>query len=220
MTIVRPPAHLQMRGILFSASIRAILLMLALATGLPAAATAHGVTSSEHAAGIPIPSLTHGSMAIIAPYYSEIVALAASASDTNESFRRVLNFTQIQHVYCAWGVMPGSLSDEESPFNECSHAYLAGAKELLLRMRTMPQEADRAGDIASAIDAELVRNNSSLVLCQFSGESFNTAAVVRPRAGDILLHGKSLATLFSALLLLIGGFWALKRSLRVASAVN
>jgi hypothetical protein len=164
----------------------------------PQTAAAHGGSSGPHA-GIAVPSLSHGEMAIIAPYYGRIVALAASANDTNEPFRRVLNFAQIQRTYCLWGIMPGSVADEDSPFNECSHAYLAAAKLLLLQMRDMVAEKQAAGELVSEIDARLVQSGLSLTLCRFSNESFDTAALIRPDRGGIVFHAESLLTVIAAI---------------------
>lgn len=175
---------------------------------------AHGGSSSGNQTGIPIPSLTHGEMAVIAPYYGRIIALAENVSDTDETFRRLLNFAQIQRAYCLWGMMPGSVSDEESPFNECSHAYLAAAKAVLLHMRTMKNETAPVGDLVSEIDATLMRNNLSLILCKFSGESFNTADLIRPKLADIVLHAGSLMAILSAVLATVAGLWLTARALR------
>lgn len=180
----------------------------------PTMLAAHGGGSSGSHAGIPVPSLTHGEMAVIAPYYGRIIAVAEDRSDTDETFRRLLNFAQIQRAYCLWGIMPGSVSDEESPFNECSHAYLAAAKAVLLQMRTMNGEKAQVENLVSDIDATLVRNNLSLVLCKFSGESFNTADLIRPRIADIVLHAKSLMAILSALLAIIAALWLAARALR------
>ncbi|KAA1185449.1 hypothetical protein FP026_00060 [Rhizobium tropici] len=180
----------------------------------PFAVAAHGGASSGSQAGIPIPSLNHGEMAVIAPYYGRIISLAESASDTDETFRRLLNFAQIQRAYCLWGMMPGSVSDEESPFNECSHAYLAAAKAVLLQMRTMRDEKPAVGDIVSDIDTALVRNNLSLILCKFSGESFNTADLIRPKPADIILHARSLMTILAAGLAVVTALWGAARALR------
>ena len=153
-------------------------------------------------------------MSVIAPYYGRIIAIAEDVSDTDETFRRMLNFAQIQRAYCLWGMMPGSVSDEESPFNECSHAYLAAAKAVLLQMRTMKGETAPVDDLVSEIDATLVRNNLSLILCKFSGESFNTADLVRPKLADIFLHTRSFLAILSALLAIVAGLWLTARALR------
>lgn len=153
-------------------------------------------------------------MSVIAPYYGRIIAIAEDVSDTDETFRRLLNFAQIQRAYCLWGMMPGSVSDEESPFNECSHAYLAAAKAVLLQMRTMKGETAPVDDLVSEIDATLVRNNLSLILCKFSGESFNTADLVRPKLADIFLDTRSFLAILSALLAIVAGLWLTARALR------
>jgi hypothetical protein len=38
---------------------------------------------------------------------------------------RIENYVNLQSFACLWGLVPGSLKDEGSPFNECAHAYLA-----------------------------------------------------------------------------------------------
>src|SRR5690606_35034832 len=88
--------------------------------------------------------------------------------------------------------------------------YLPAAQALLLYMRTMPgsDAAFRAqvGSLVSRIDAEMVRSGASLVLCQFSGETFNTASLIRPIWSDIPFHPPSLiAFLMLALGLTAGG---------------
>ncbi|ENN84473.1 hypothetical protein RHSP_72005 [Rhizobium freirei PRF 81] len=206
-----PPAHPIGRGKRRSgrgALLAAICLVLSV---WPTVLAAHGGSSSGSHAGIPIPSLTHGEMTLIAPYYGRIIAAAEDVSNTDETFRRLLNFAQIQRAYCLWGIMPGSVSDEESPFNECSHAYLAAAKAVLLQMRTMDGDKTSVGDLVSDIDAVLARNNLSLVLCKFSGESFNTADLVRPRLAGIVAHGKSLMAVLSALMAAGAGLWLAAR---------
>ncbi len=151
-------------------------------------------------------------MAVIAAHRGDIIDLALRAADTNEDFRRVLNYAQIQYSYCLWGVVPGSIGDEESPFNECAHAYLAATKAVLLQMRTMPGEAAAAGDIVSAIDVELIERQLSLILCRFSGEAFNTADVIRPDWSGIPRHPASMASFTLAALLLAGGIRYLGRA--------
>ena len=90
--------------------------------------------------------------------------LASRAVDTSEPFRRVLNYAEIQYSYCLWGRMPGSVTDEESPFNECAHAYLAATKAVLLAMATVWETRNfgivattKAGQIRTVIDEQLDR---------------------------------------------------------------
>ncbi|MBB2755263.1 UNVERIFIED_ORG: hypothetical protein GGI57_006005 [Rhizobium aethiopicum] len=177
-------------------------------------ALAHSRSGGASHAGLEIPEISHGEMAVISDYRGRIIGLASRAVDTNEPFRRVLNYAEIQYSYCLWGRMPGSVSDEQSPFNECAHAYLAATKAVLLSMREMPREAVAAGEIISAVDDDMVRRSLALITCRFSGEAFNTADVVKPRWSKVPFHAASMASLtgFAALFALV--VFALGRFLR------
>lgn len=168
-----------------------ILVALAGSSAFAASAMAHGAPSSGSRAGLSIPSISHGEMAILSAYSGRIVALAQAAEDTNEPFRRVLNYSQIEHAACMWGLMPGSVTDEASPFNECSHAYLAAVKLVLFDMRSMSAEAARANDLVSAIDKDMVLGGMALIVCEFSNETFNTADYVFPNWLDVPFHAPS-----------------------------
>ncbi|TCA32341.1 hypothetical protein E0H70_11415 [Rhizobium leguminosarum bv. viciae] len=174
-------------------------------------AFAHSRSDGGSHAGLDIPQISHGEMAVMSDYRSGIVDLASRAVDTNEPFRRVLNYAEIQYSYCLWGRMPGSVTDEESPFNECAHAYLAATKAVLLSMREMPREAAAAGEIISAVDADMVRRGLALITCRFSGESFNTADIVKPRWSGIPFHVASMASLTGLASLFGLGVFALRR---------
>ncbi|GAA3114284.1 hypothetical protein GCM10010520_67790 [Rhizobium viscosum] len=181
-------------------------------------AFAHSRSGEGSHDGLPVPEISHGEMTVISDYRSRIMDLASTAADTNEPFRRVLNYAEIQYSYCLWGRIPGSVTDEESPFNECAHAYLAATKAVLLAMRGMPQETMAAGKIASAVDVDMVRRGLSLVTCRFSGEGFNTADVVRPRWSEIPLHPASMVSLTGFAAILAAGVFVLRRLLRVQSS--
>jgi len=179
-----------------------------------ASAGAHQRSGGGSHTGIAIEEISHGEMIMIAEYRDRIIDLASSATDTNERFRRLLNYAQIQHVYCLWGRIPGGVTDEASPFNECSHAYLAATKAVLLSMRSMAGEAAEAEAIVSAIDKGMVLRGLALITCQFSGEAFNTADVVRPSWKDVPLHPASMATLTAVAALLLAAGYCLRRLLR------
>jgi hypothetical protein len=157
---------------------------------------AHRSSAGTDTSGISIPSLSHGEMAIIAEYRKPILDLAARMTRTDETFRRLLNYTNIQYSYCLWGIVPGSISDEQSPFNECSHAYLAAAKATLVYMRDMPDHREAVSALVSELDADLVRNGGSFVMCQYSGDPYNTADIIKPRWSDVPWH---LTSMFSFL---------------------
>ncbi len=177
-------------------------------------ADAHQRSSSGSQSGIAIAEISHGEMVMMAEYRDRIIDLAARATDTNEPFRRVLNYAQIQHAYCLWGKMPGGVTDEASPFNECSHAYLAATKAVLLSMRNMGAEADEAEAIVSAIDAGMVLRGLALITCEFSGEAFNTADVVRPVWRNVPLHPGSMVTVTGFAAVLLAAAYCGRRLLR------
>jgi hypothetical protein len=158
---------------------------------LPSPALAHHTTigSTE---GIAIPSLTHGQLAVIAENRAAILALADQQPFQDETFYRLRNFVDLQYLYCMWGLVPGSLEDEASPFNECSHAYLSASQALLLHMRKMQGNQTRVSALVDKIELQMLMNNAALVLCRYSDEPFNTADVISPRWSDIPFHGPSL----------------------------
>ena len=145
-------------------------------------AVAHRTTplTAEEAAGLEIAGLTHGEMGHVAAYRSAIVDLAARQFPTDETFRRLLNHANIQFSYCAWGLVPNALTDEENPFNECSHAYLAAYRAVLARMAEMPGQPQAAEALADRIDAEIRADPEAEALCQYSVEPFYTGTVLAP----------------------------------------
>ncbi len=192
--------------------VRASLLILSAVLPLLAAGDgfAHQRSSGGPQSGIAIPEISHGEMIVMAENRDRIIDLAGRAIDTDEPFRRVLNYARIQYAYCLWGRMPGSVTDEASPFNECSHAYLAATKAVLLAMRDMPGEAAAAGEIVSIVDRAMVLRGLALITCQFSGEAFNTADTIRPDWTAVPGHPASLATLTGLVALVGGGFLGLR----------
>ena len=174
--------------------------------------------SNAPVTGIAIPSLTHGQMAVISAYRKKILNLAAEQSTSQDApFSRVLNYARIQFSYCMWGLVPYSIKDEASPFNECSHAYLAATKELLIKMSKENPVDEQVAALATLIDMEMVRNNTSLVLCQYSDESFSTADVIRPDFRRVAFHPPSFAAFTAFLAIVVGGFFAAARATRVSA---
>jgi hypothetical protein len=153
---------------------------------------------------ISIPNLSHGQMAVIANNRVAILDLAARQIPTDPIMRRLEGFINLQFFDCMWGMIPGSVEDESSPFNECSHAYLAATRALLLHLQTMPGDRAPVRALIAKIEREMLDNNASLVLCRYSDEPFNTAERITPRWLDIPFHIPSLAT-FAGLTLLVAG---------------
>ncbi len=125
--------------------------------------------------GISIPSLTHGQMAVISNNLSPIRALAGARVGFDMTTWRLEDYLSLQSFACLWGIVPGSITDESSPFNECAHAYLAAARALLLQLREAPGvDHDAVEALIRKIEAEMLTNGASLTLCRYSDEPFNT----------------------------------------------
>jgi hypothetical protein len=155
--------------------------------------------------GISIPSLTHGQMAVISDNLSAIRALAGVRIGFDMTTWRLEDYLNLQSFACLWGLVPGSIADEESPFNECAHAYLAAGRALLLQLREAPGADHKGVDaLVHKIEVEMLANGASLTLCRYSDEPFNTNEVVFPRWSEIPSHPPT-AGLATLVLVAIGG---------------
>ncbi|MDB5523530.1 MAG: hypothetical protein JWM58_1293 [Rhizobium sp.] len=143
-------------------------------------------------------------MAILANYRTEILALADKVRQPEPTLRALLRYTSMQHSECLWGLMPGSLTDEESPFNECLHADLAATKAIILRLRKPPQIASEASVLVSRIDYDMALTGAAFIGCQYSGEEFNTAEFVRPHWNALPGHLPSLIALIALFAVRLG----------------
>jgi hypothetical protein len=186
---------------------------LCLALGAMPAAAHH--RTSGPTTGLSIPGLTHGQMAVIAEYRSQILQLAEQEPfGDDEVFFRLRNYVDLQLFYCFWGVMPGSVSDEASPFNECSHAYLSGLQALLLHMRQMRGDQARVFALIDRIQLEMLEHNASMILCQYSNEPFNTADHIGPHWGEVPFHAPTMLTLLGMVAVPAGAAGTARRILR------
>lgn len=147
--------------------------------------------------GIKIASIAHSDMEVLAEFWPKIISLAERQIHTDERLRRLLNFSKIQYTYCLWGLVPGSLTNEESAFNTCSHAYLASAWALLKHMESPSIAGADAAAIARSIDVERAAR-PSFVLCKSSADVFYTDKVIVPQQVYAAVGW------FSGLLLLVG----------------
>jgi len=156
---------------------------------LAGSAMAHsGRTASGDPQGLTFPSIGHGELLVLSEFRGEIHDLAQSARQTDPTFRRLFNYSAIAYSYCLWGLAPRAAQDEESPFNECTHAYLSADKALLFHMRTMPAIAQAAGDLISRIDVEMIRRDVLFIGCIYTGEPFSTAEFITPHWENFFLH--------------------------------
>jgi hypothetical protein len=165
--------------------------------------------------GVAIPAITHGEMLVIAKYRVQIFDLAARQPRTDPTLRRLAGFVSLQHFACFWGLVPGSLSDETSPFNECSHAYVAGARALLAHMVEMPGDQSSARTLKARIETELASDPTFSVLCSNSSEAFDSGIVIGPDWQLAPAHLPTILSFFALVVLTPAGFWGASRSVSV-----
>ncbi len=167
--------------------------------------------------GIAIAAISHGEMPVVANYRSQILDLAARQPVTDPILRRLSGFVSLQYFACFWGLVPGSLTDEQSPFNECSHAYLAGARALIAHMAAMPGNQSAAKELQERIKAEIAADPNAAAVCSNSSQTFDSADVIGPDWQLAPRHAPTVLT-FSALaaLFVMGLAVARRRMLRAA----
>jgi hypothetical protein len=185
--------------------LRCIGLVLLILTAASSPVSAHRERSGPSSAsrGISIPSLSHGQMQVIAANLPAIRDAAQRQDPTDLTMRRLQDFLNLQRFACFWGVVPGSVADEASPFNECAHSYLAAARALLMHLQKMPgANALVVQALVNKVELEMLSENASLVLCRYSDEPFNTDDVIWPHWGRLPSHPLSLFSFAAALSLI------------------
>jgi hypothetical protein len=170
----------------------------------PALAHRRAMGNAAAPTGIAIPNLSHGQMDVVADNMDDILELADRQVPGDPVTRRLQGFVSQQYFLCLRGMVPGSLRDETSPFNECSHAYLAGVHALLMHLRATYGGHPDVRDLVARIGLEMARNNTSLVMCRYSDEPFNTAELISPHWSEIASHPPSPATFGGFALVLAG----------------
>jgi hypothetical protein len=140
-------------------------------------------------AGVSIPSLTHGQMVVIRDNLPAIRALASARLGFDLTTWRLEDYLNLQSFACLWGIVPGGVTDEESPFNECAHAHLAAGRALLLPLAHEPGADHKSIDaLISKIEVEMLADGASLNLCRYSDEPFNTNEIIWPHWGMVPFH--------------------------------
>ncbi len=198
----------------------AVALALFVAISAPVWAHREATGREAPAESISIPNLTHGQMAVLAKYRSAILDLADKQTPTDPTMRRLQGFISLQYFDCLWGWIPGSVEDEGSPFNECSHAYLAATRALLMHLQSMPGDRSAVRALIATIEREMLDSGASLILCRYSDEPFNTAERIIPRWREIPHHPPSLITFAGGALLALAGVGIGLRKLRPDIAAN
>jgi hypothetical protein len=193
----------------------ATLIMLASSPGEAHRISTRGAPPRE---GVSIPSLTHGQMAVIRDNVPAIRALASARLGFDLTTWRLEDYLNLQAFACLWGIVPGSITDEDSPFNECAHAYLAAGRALLLQLAHEPGADHTSIDaLISKIEVEMLADGASLNLCRYSDEPFNTNEIIWPHWGMAPFHPPTLATFGAALALLAAGRSASCKRQRLAA---
>jgi hypothetical protein len=161
--------------------------------------------------GISIPSLTHGQMVVIRDNLPAIRALAGDRLGFDLTTWRLEDYLNLQSFACLWGIVPGSITDEDSPFNECAHAYLAAGRALLLQLGREPSADHKSIDaLISKIEVEMLSDGASLNLCRYSDEPFNTNEIIWPHWGMALFHPPTAmvaVAAFAVLGIAVWGIW-------------
>ena len=163
--------------------------------------------------GVSIPSLTHGQMVVIGDNLPAIRALAGARVGFDLTTWRLEDYLNLQSFACLWGIVPGSIADENSPFNECAHAYLAAGRALLLQLGREPGADHKSIDaLISKIEVEMLADGASMNLCRYSDEPFNTNEVIWPHWGMAPFHAPTLAAFGAAFGLIAGAaIWLARR---------
>ncbi|GLH79429.1 hypothetical protein SSBR45G_43380 [Bradyrhizobium sp. SSBR45G] len=167
--------------------------------------------------GLAIPAIGHGEMQVVARHRSDILDLAARQARTDATLRRLMGFVSLQHFACWWGLVPGSLTDEASPFNECAHADMAGIRALLAHLSTMPGAQSAASALEARIAADIAADPAFAALCSNSSETFDSGVVIGPEWRLLPLHAPTVLTGLFLLALAAGGAWLLSRCLPPAN---
>jgi hypothetical protein len=197
-----------------------------LLAGSPSHAHRISARSGPPPEGVSIPSLTHGQMAVIRDNLPAIRALAGARLGFDLTTWRLEDYLNLQSFACLGGFVPGSITDEESPFNECAHAYLAAGRALLLQLAHEPGADHKSIDaLTSKIELEMLANDASLNLCRYSDEPFNTNEIIWPHWGMVPFHPPTAmiaGAAFAALGAAVWGAWSRRsvRSLREGTSAS
>jgi hypothetical protein len=156
---------------------------------MPSQAHRISTHSGPPPAGVSIPSLTHGQMAVIHDNLPAIRALASARAGFDLTTWRLEDYLNLQSFACLWGIVPRSITDENSPFNECAHAYLAAGRALLVQLAHEPAADRKAIDaLVGKIEVEMLADGASMNLCRYSDEPFNTNEVIWPHWSMVPFH--------------------------------
>ncbi|HET6388089.1 hypothetical protein [Hyphomicrobium sp.] len=168
---------------------------------------AHRAQDAVNTSGLTIPNLAHDELRAVYRHKAAILDLASRQIRPDLTTRTLHNFVNLQFSYCLWGLVPGSLTDEASPFNGCSHAYLSASKALLEHLRAAADDPSQAVELANRIQSDLARERIGEI-CANGAARLNTAEITLPKLAGFdfnpLLTAVSLMAFFTLGGLLVG----------------
>ncbi|MGJ5197039.1 hypothetical protein [Bradyrhizobium sp. HKCCYLRH1030] len=191
-----------------------VMLMAALIIAVAPAQAHHMPKPEGTQLGHSVPAIGHGEMLVVARYRSAILDLAQHQMRTDPTMRRLMGYVSLQHFACWWGLVPGSLTDEASPFNECSHADMAGTRALLTHLSTMPGAQSQARALEERIASEIAADPAFAALCSNSDETFDSGVIIGPEWRMAPSHIPTILTGLSLLVLAAACVSLLARCLR------
>lgn len=157
-----------------------VISLLGFSLTLSTPAEAHHKRKNASTAGLAFPNLSHGQLRVVSKYKDAILDLSHRQSRPDADTRTLHNFVNLQFTYCLWGLVPGGLTNEDSPFNACTHAYLAGSKALLQRLERASDDPSEARALAMQINIEMLREDAALEICGNGVDPLNTADIIMP----------------------------------------
>ncbi|WP_052699327.1 hypothetical protein [Hyphomicrobium sp. 99] len=167
-------------------------------------ADAHNSRAPLNTSGLPIANLTHGQLHVMDRYRNAIVDLAARQVSPDVETRTLYNFVNLQFAYCLWGLVPGALTNEDNPFNGCSHAYLAGSKALLDQLQRSSGDPAKANELASRIQSDMLRENTALQICSNGAAPLNTGEIILPEWAGVPFNPLKTLLIFIGICILTG----------------
>jgi hypothetical protein len=199
------------RGVAYCRSLPCMIAVVSMLATAPTVRAHRQGPTEEINTGLAIPAITHGEMLVVARYRARILDLAARQPRTDPTLRRLAGFVSMQHFACFWGLVPGSLTDEGSPFNECAHAYVAAARALLSHMVAMPGEQSLAKGLDGRMQAELASDPDAGQLCTNSSETFS-GRIIWPNWQLVPTHLPTVLTLLAVMLAILAPLLFARRS--------
>lgn|GEM_PF-3884681 len=134
-----------------------------------------------------IPPLTQGELLVMAANRAPIAAVAASAATVDPVAIQLKAYVARQFAVCGFGLIPAATANEMSAFHRCTHAYLAGSRELLRRLATVAAPGNPAVmALYTSVSAELAAADKTPILCEYSAEPFRTDTLVYPDWRNLL----------------------------------